>query len=224
MRRMDDEKQFRSYQSTMVHFMRWKDRINYPMDYIFSIQDLSRVVPRDVYRWLCFKVYGTDEPGHDEKPIYGTSNSMMTYKKHISYFVSAVNITAWNELMKTGNPTRSQLVNDLIDLVKKKECRGAGKDSRADREFSREEFKQVLVILSSSDDFDRRYRYTTMLKFMVHLIARGDDASHVFASTLAVSVQYPWTLTTRLRWSKIVRERRSCPIQIDRIYNRSWRK
>ena len=112
----------------------------------------------------------------------------------------------------------------LILLRKKSECRGAGKDSRADREFSREEFKQVLVILSSSDDFDRRYRYTTMLKFMVHLIARGDDASHVFASTLAVSVQYPWTLTTRLRWSKIVRERRSCPIQIDRIYNRSWRK
>ena len=193
---MDDEKQFRSYQSTMVHFMRWKDRINYPMDYIFSIQDLSRVVPRDVYRWLCFKVYGTDEPGHDEKPIYGTSNSMMSYKKHISYFVTAVNITAWNELTKTGNPTRSQLVNDLIDLVKKKECRGAGKDSQADREFSREEFKQVLDILSSSDDFDRRYRYTTMLKFVVHLIARGDDASHVFASTLAVSVQYPWTLTT----------------------------
>ena len=184
------------------------------MDYIFSVQELAKVVPRDVYRWFCFKVYGTDQPGHDEKPIYGSSNSLLTYKKQISYFVTAINITAWNELTKTGNPTRSQLVNDLISLIKKKECRGMGKESKADRPFEREEFKQVLDILSSSEDFDKRYRYTTMLKYMVHLIARGDDASHVFASTLAVSTQYPWTIVTRLRWSKNVRERRGCPIQI----------
>jgi len=194
--------------------MRRTNKINYPMDYQFSVQELSRVVPDDIYRWMCFKVYGTEEPGRNEKPIYGTSNSLATYKKHLSYFFNAVQITAWNAVSKTGNPSRSVIVNDLIALVKKKECRGLGKESQADRAFEKSEFKQLLDILMSSNEFDRRYRYSTMLKFMFHLIGRGDDASHVFQSTLEVSSQYPWALTTRLRWSKNVRDRRRCPLQI----------
>ena len=161
-----------------------------------------------------FQGLWNEEPGRDEKPIFGTANSLYTYKKHISYFVSAIQIMAWSELSKTGNPTRSVVVNDLITLVKKKEVRGQGKESQADRAFEKSEFKQVLDILMSSDEFDRRYRFPAMLKYMFHLIARGDDASHVFKSTLVVSTQFRWALTTKLRWSKNVQERRSCPIQI----------
>ena len=54
-----DEKQFQRYQSTIIHFMRWKCKINYPMEYQFSVQDLSEILPRDIYKWMCFKVYGT---------------------------------------------------------------------------------------------------------------------------------------------------------------------
>ena len=52
------------------------------MEYQFSVQDLSEILPRDIYKWMCFKVYGTEEPGRDEKPIFGTANSLYTYKKH----------------------------------------------------------------------------------------------------------------------------------------------
>ena len=80
------------------------------------------------------------------------------------------------------------------------------------RGFERSEFDQIMGKWRSSDNFDRRYRFTTMLKFMFHLIARGDDASHVFGSTLAVSAQFPWTLATRL--TSKVSERRRYPTQI----------
>ena len=35
--------------------------------------------------------------------------------------------TEWNEATKTGNPTKSQLVNNLIKAVKKKGTQGQGK-------------------------------------------------------------------------------------------------
>ena len=53
-----------------------------------------------------------------------------------------------------------------------------------------------------------------MLKFIFHLIARDDDASHIKKENLVVSTQYPWTLTVKLRWSKNVNEPRDCPHQI----------
>lgn len=53
-----------------------------------------------------------------------------------------------------------------------------------------------------------------MFKFMFLLIAQGDDMSHVKKMNLEVSNEYPFTLTSKMRWSKNVKEERDCPKQI----------
>ena len=115
-----------------------------------------------------------------------------------------------------GNPTKSSIVNDLISFVKKKETRGQGKESKAHCAFEHSEFQQVLDAFhhASQADFNCRYRYAAMIKFMFHYISHGDNAAHVFKSSLKQSSEYPWALVCTLRWSKNVREKRDCPPQI----------
>ena len=186
---------------------------SYPDDYEFSIEELREVTPERIYRWMCHKTYGVEEPGPDDRPLNAMTNTLKAWKKQLSYFMPN-HLTPWDDMSRKGNPTRSALVNDLILNVTRQETRGLGRDSEADRAFSDDEFKQVLTALRDSNDFERRYRFSCMIKFMYHLIARGDDACHVAKSTLIVCEEYPWLLMTKLRWSKNVRDRRQCPPQV----------
>ena len=138
---------------------------------------------------MTFKCYGVEAPTYTDCPRYGKSNSILSWKKHISFFIPN-NLIKWNVLTNSGNPTQSRVINDLIGVVKRKETRGLGKASKADRPFEKGEFLQVLSILLSGDTFGEQYWYPTMLKFMFHMIARGDDASHVKRENLVVSGDY----------------------------------
>jgi hypothetical protein len=117
-------------------------------------------------------------------------------------------LPTWDDIHHTGNPTKSAVINDLITTVKKKETRGQWEKSCADCSFETSEFVQVLMSLhnSPSSDFDREYRYLTMLKFMLHFIAHGNDAAHVFTFALRPSTEYPWLLMCQLHWSMNVCE------------------
>eukprot|EP00957_Ditylum_brightwellii_P179529 13676679-Ditylum_brightwellii.AAC.1 len=80
----------------------------YPKDKQFSTSELSHLQSHDVFCWMALKVYGTDNPTGDYHPTEGWSMSLNYYKK-------------WKELAKSGNPTRSDEVIDLISVVMKKE-------------------------------------------------------------------------------------------------------
>ncbi|KAL7528434.1 hypothetical protein ACHAWF_002554 [Thalassiosira exigua] len=185
-RRIHVPKDIRKYKSTFNQLMQYTTSIAYPKDFNFCIEELLQINSDVIHKWMCFKVYGTEEPELDTHPLFGASNSLHSWKKHLSNFMA----------------------------VKKKETRGLGKQSSANRPFEPGEFIQVLNILDSLDTFDKKNRFPTMLKNVFHMLARGDDASHVFKETLKVSSQYPWTLTAKFRWSKNVREHRNCPHQI----------
>ena len=213
--RVNRPKSYPSYASELRHFMRYTNKLNYPKDWVFSVEELLPITPELIYAYMAFKAFGKEDPSPNDNPQRGMSNSLLAIKKKLSYFM--VNrIPSWDPTHQTGNPTKSTQLNDLIAFVKKKETRGQGKNSRSDRAFEHSEFKQVLDECHASieADFDRKYRFPTMMKFMFHFIARGDDAAHVFKSSLVPSIQYPWLLTCKLRWSKNVRETRECPRQI----------
>ena len=213
--RVNRPKSYPSYVSALRHFMCYTNKLNYPKDWVFSVEELSPISPKIVYAYMAYKAFGKENPSPNDNPQKGMANSLLAIKKKISYFM--VNrLPSWDPLHNHGNPTKSTEVNDLIAFVKKKETRGQGKKSQADRPFEHSEFKQVLDTchVSVEADFDRKYRYPAMMKFMFHFIARGDDAAHVFKSSLVPSMQYPWALTCKLRWSKNVRESRECPHQI----------
>lgn len=83
--------------------------------------------------------------------------------------------------------------------------------------MTQEEFRNALTILSDIGTFQCKYRYTAMLKYQYHLIARGDDISNFRLLDVKghsdARYQY-FALQTQVRWSKNVLEERDCPDQL----------
>ena len=194
--------------------MSYTNKISYPKDWEFSNEELVPITPEMIYQWFAYQVFGKENPSPEDNPTGGKSNSLLAYKKMLTFFM-VNHLPLWDEMHQHGNPTKSSIVNDLISFVKKKEMRGQGKESKADRAFEHSEFQQVLDSFhnASSTDFSK-YRYAAMIKFMFHFVCHGDDAAHVFKSSLKQSSEYPWALVCTLRWSKNVCEQRDCPPQI----------
>ena len=57
----------------------------------------------------------------------------------------------WNESTRSGNPTKSKLVNNIIAAVKKKETRGSGKKSKACRFFTAMKFEQIVALIEQQE-------------------------------------------------------------------------
>ena len=113
-------------------------------------------------------------------------------------------LPSWGVVNKSVNPTKSTVVDNPIAFVKKKETHGQGKESCTDRAFEHSKFKQVLDSFHQllSSNFNCKFCYPAMIKFMFHYIACGNDATHVSTSLLKQSSKYPWTLVCTLQWSK----------------------
>ena len=96
---------------------------------------------------MCFKAYGTEDPGQDDQPIK-RSSSLGYWKKSLSYFFNTTQ--KWNEVAQTGNPTQSKKVNTLIKVVKRAETRGTGAEAKADRALSVSGFKALLDLMGNN--------------------------------------------------------------------------
>jgi len=99
----------------MAHFHK-KDEI-YPPNHEFTQDELGAVTPSDIIRWMNMKLYNTEEPGDDDRPLNGSHHTLDYYKKSISYFMPQKE-TSWDHATKAGNPTRSAPVNNLIGKVR----------------------------------------------------------------------------------------------------------
>lgn len=212
-RRVNQPTQHDRYYKYLVEMMNYLAGDIYEEGYDFPPDLLAELRPDDIYRWMARKAYGIDDPGPDDHPTSGRSSSLKYYKKALSYFMPN-RLQAWNSISRTGNPTRSTDVNDLIKAVKKKEVRRLGKPTSADRQLEKEEFDQAIKILESYGDFERRYLYTCIMKFQFHFIARLDDTCYVNKTALKPCYQFPFALMAQLRWSKNVEEERDAPDQI----------
>ena len=162
------------------------------------------LTPDDIYKWMCKKTYGTEDPSNDMVPTI-RSTTLQYWKKAVSYFMETT--SKWHDASKSGNATQSKRVNNLIKAVKRAETRGTGQATIADRAFTVSEFKQILDLTH-----DRRYK--AMMNFQYHLIARSDDTAHVKKDVLKASTEFPGYLTAKIRWSKNVGEESACPEQI----------
>ena len=183
-----------------------------------------------VHKFLCFKACGIEDPGQDDQPVMRAS-TISYCKKGISHFFHSTQ--KWNENSETGNPTYSNMVNNLIKVVTKQETRGNGAESQADRALTANEYYQVLELFQGDD------RHTAMTNFQHHLMARMDDVAHVKKETLKVSscaidlvlrialtqlisfcfheqasAKFNGYLTTKISWSKNVRDQSNCPVQL----------
>ena len=206
------------YHATLVQLMEYKNKITYDADKTFTTTELLTLTPDDVKKWMAFRAFGLEDPSATDDPLNCRSTAIEYWKKAISYFMpnkhAPWTVDPQDPSKGTGNPTRSVDVNSLIRAVRRKETRHLGVPSNADRSFTREEFIQMVDLLSSDGHLINRLRHPAMLKFQFHLIGRSDDTAHVKKSFLSASSQFPGYLVVKMRWSKNVREERDCPYQI----------
>ena len=190
-----------------------KDGTVYQKDHIFSKDHLLTLTPEDVVCYFNIKVFGMTQPDEDAIPKFGRSTSLCFYKKALSYFMPN-KLLGWNVELMSGNPTKSVVVNDVINKVKKMEVRKQGKSSQARRALTIEEFKFLMNKLKESEDPVRKYAIPALCSFQFHLVARIDDTCQFMLNELMVHDLFPFALRGRMRWSKNVLEERHCPSQI----------
>ncbi|CAB9514099.1 hypothetical protein SEMRO_632_G178620.1 [Seminavis robusta] len=76
----------------------------------------------------------------------------------------------WNGT--SGNPTKSDPVNEVVKEVKKAETQHRGKKSCATRDLTETEYRKVVHELYGKGSFESTIRTACMLKQQVHLITR----------------------------------------------------
>ena len=152
--------------------------VEYEQDQVFTRQQLLEIRPTDVKRFLCLKAYKDPDPNIDNgaRPVHGRSDSLYYIKKALSKFMP--HRTA-NWVNGQGNPTKSDLVNDMIKQVKKFEVRGEGAPSNAKRPLTQAEFRQTMKLFRApGNDWNHQWRYPMMSLWQYHLIGRVDDVVH----------------------------------------------
>lgn len=111
----------------MAHFHK-KDEI-YPPNHEFTQDELSAVSPQDVVNWMNMKLYNTEDPNEEDRPLSGSHHTLDYYKKSISYFMPKKDIS-WDPAEKSGNPTRSNELNNLIKKIRDFETEIGGAKKR----------------------------------------------------------------------------------------------
>jgi hypothetical protein len=86
--------------------MSHRDGQSYAKDYDFSQQELAAITPTELVQWVCHKVYGKGEPDEDDNLIEGRSNSLLYWKKAISFSCRIIN--------KHGMPLQTQEIQQSL--------------------------------------------------------------------------------------------------------------
>ena len=143
---LNEPTQIKRYKRTLCSFMGFVKKMKFSTIKTFKERELLKITPHNVYDFLCIKSYGKINPTGDDNPKSGRSNSVAYAKKALSYFMPNSNQN-WDVRTKSGNPTKSVLVNNLLKAVKQKEVRKQGVSPQTMRALSIMEFKQIIQIL-----------------------------------------------------------------------------
>ena len=58
--------QRKTYHRILVTFMEYKNSVEYEADKTFAVEEIQTIHPDDIFKWFCFKAYGTEDPGEDD--------------------------------------------------------------------------------------------------------------------------------------------------------------
>ncbi len=134
------------YKPYLVHFLSFLDGKQYKVSDDFNVNCLLQITDKDVVHYFNFIAYGVAEPTEKDWPTKMRSTSLLYAKKSISYFMPRPG-PQWDIINGTGNPTKAQSVNKMIELVKTYEVRGEGVPSQARCAIEYQEFLLLLVLV-----------------------------------------------------------------------------
>jgi hypothetical protein len=102
-----------------MEFMSYNNKINYPKDWEFSVEELSPLTPEMICRYMSFRAYGFENATPDCNPTGCKSTTLLNIKKKISFFMINC-LPTWDEIHKTDNPTKSAIINDQLVLSRRR--------------------------------------------------------------------------------------------------------
>ena len=109
----------KTYRPYLVAYMSFLNNHRFEKHHVFTKQDLMAATAESVARWMRVKAFGYDVQVFDKntpKAIIRSSTIEMC-KKAVSWYMPYRNVD-WNDT-PTSNPTKSTVVNDLINYLKK---------------------------------------------------------------------------------------------------------
>ncbi|EGZ10710.1 hypothetical protein PHYSODRAFT_317819 [Phytophthora sojae] len=192
------------YKPELLTFMPFKGNVEYSSTRKFTLEELLRITPDHLSRWLNQQAYGDPAPTDDMRPVHRRSSTLEFTKKAISSLMPRANST-WDPVTERGNPTRSD----------DGEVRREGIESKARRSVELDEFMNLLrVVRAQWADNDTAYTVGSVLSLQWHICARIDDMMKLQFSNFSPDTQYPSTQLFQMRWSKNIHEERDAPEQI----------
>ena len=103
-------------------------------------------------------------------------------------------------------------MNELIKRVKKHEVRSQAKVLSARRAMESLEFlKNVKICRKIPENNVGRYTGATYFLSWFHMIAMLDDVKRINCKDLTANMEYPYTLKSKMRWSKNILGERESP-------------
>ncbi|CAB9496607.1 expressed unknown protein [Seminavis robusta] len=202
----------KKHQTTMVGFMSWFHESVFPKNQEFAKDQLNQILPSNIKAYLEFRAYGKANPQEGDFPILMRAGSVEKLKQSISWYMPNKNVP-WID-GRGGNPARHASLNEVIKKIERHEARDEGKDANDKRPYNDNEFFKLLEMLRRKEDFDHNMKYPMMSLWSYHLIHRLDDTCHFKVEHPHGSVEYPFAIFTKTRYSKNVRSIRDCPDQI----------
>ena len=185
--------QIAKYEINFLQFMGYIDGCTYYTGQTFTQHALLNLEPIDVYRYLCYRIFGIETPSPDDNPKYWRGSTLDYHKKAISYFM-VDKMHVWNNKLSSGNPTRSSMVNGLVEFVAKKQAQQLGKQTNVVRDLTITEFAQIIPILRGMSNPIRKYSMSAYFIFQYNMIGCIDDVSHVYMDNIKSSPVYPYAL------------------------------
>mmetsp|Transcript_36970 Transcript_36970/g.89819 ORF Transcript_36970/g.89819 Transcript_36970/m.89819 type:complete len:692 (-) Transcript_36970:70-2145(-) len=208
---LQDRQEYRPYITALMNFFHDPDP-RYTKETVFTRAQLLGLNPTVVKRWMANKAYGKEEYDKtSDAPKGARATSLEMMKKAVSYFMPNKAVPWVNG---AGNPTRHSSVHQVIADVKKAEARHQGRSSKKVRPLREAEFRKTLEMMKRKQDWKSQYQYVMMTLWQYHLIARTDDICHFEVTHPGGHPKFPFTLKTKVFWSKNINEERQCPDQI----------
>ncbi len=203
------------YDANMLDIMKWFHNQEEPYNEgtIFTRAELVEIMPLDIHDWMVIGCFGRADYDIDvDRPIGCRSSTLLYKKKSVSFFMPTQQ-PQWCD--DQGNPTKSTVVNKLVDLVKKFETRREGVPSHVKHLLTQNKFLLMQRKLQRQPEWALNIKYRTMNIYQYHLIGRANDTCHFEVRDVQGHRNFSdFALQTKVRWSKNVHDERRSPDQI----------
>jgi hypothetical protein len=161
------EEGYTPYRCSMMAYINRAPGGDYARTIEWSQEQLLEITQYAIARYFNQLAYNTPTLVPNGMPMHCRSTNLEQNKKDISFYMPN-NISTWDAHSGVGNPTKLVPVKNIVNTVRKIECRNQDHPSCTKWDMKREECRKTIrIIESKAGNFEMQGKVPTMLKFQV---------------------------------------------------------